>query len=76
MGVSVGGGVTVGAGVDAAMKSDPTITASFLGPNEETDIEGQIRIIESAISSKVDAIAVALTHAQRARFAAAVASAR
>lgn len=56
---------TVGAGVDAAMKADPTITASFLGPNEETDIEGQIRIIESAISSKVDAIAVAPSQADQ-----------
>ena len=56
---------TVGAGVDAAMKTDPTIKASFLGPNEETDIEGQIRIIESAISSKVDAIAVAPSQADQ-----------
>lgn len=56
---------TVGAGVEAAMKSDPTIKASFLGPNEETDIEGQIRIIESAISSKVDAIAVAPSQADQ-----------
>ena len=56
---------TVGAGVDAAMKADPTITASFLGPNEETDIEGQIRIIESAIASKVDAIAVAPSQADQ-----------
>ncbi len=56
---------TVGAGVDAAMKTDSTIKASFLGPNEETDIEGQIRIIESAISSKVDAIAVAPSQADQ-----------
>jgi len=55
----------VGAGVDAAMQSDPTIKASFLGPNEETDIEGQIRIIESAIASKVDAIAVAPSQADQ-----------
>lgn len=55
----------VGAGVDAAMASDPTITASFLGPNEETDIEGQIRIIESAIASRVDAIAVAPSQADQ-----------
>ena len=56
---------TVGAGVEAAMKTDPSITASFLGPNEETDIEGQIRIIESQIASKVDAIAVAPSQADQ-----------
>ena len=56
---------TVGAGVDAAMKTDPTIKASFLGPNEETDIEGQIRIIESQISAKVDALAVAPSQADQ-----------
>lgn len=55
----------VGAGVEAAMAADPTITASFLGPNEETDIEGQIRIIESAIASKVNAIAVAPSQADQ-----------
>jgi ribose transport system substrate-binding protein len=55
----------VGAGVEAAMAADPTITASFLGPNEETDIEGQIRIIESAIASKVSAIAVAPSQADQ-----------
>jgi ribose transport system substrate-binding protein len=55
----------VGAGVDAAMAADPTINASFLGPNEETDIEGQIRIIESAIASKVSAIAVAPSQADQ-----------
>ena len=41
------------------------IKASFLGPNEETDIEGQIRIIESAIAAKVDAIAVAPSQADQ-----------
>jgi ribose transport system substrate-binding protein len=56
---------TVGAGVDQAMKTDPTIKASFLGPNEETDIEGQIRIIESQISAKVDALAVAPSQADQ-----------
>ena len=56
---------TVGAGVEAAMKADPSITASFLGPNEETDIEGQIRIIESQISAKVDALAVAPSQADQ-----------
>ncbi len=56
---------TVGAGVEQAMKTDPTITASFLGPNEETDIEGEIRIIESQISAKVDAIAVAPSQADQ-----------
>ncbi len=56
---------TVGAGVDAAMQADPTIKASFLGPNEETDIEGQIRIIESQISAKVDALAVAPSQADQ-----------
>jgi ribose transport system substrate-binding protein len=55
----------VGAGVEVAMANDPTITASFLGPNEETDIEGQIRIIESAIASKVNAIAVAPSQADQ-----------
>ncbi len=55
----------VGAGVEQAMQADPTIKASFLGPNEETDIEGQIRIIESAIASKVDAIAVAPSQADQ-----------
>ena len=56
---------TVGAGVEAAMQADPTIKASFLGPNEETDIEGQIRIIESQISAKVDALAVAPSQADQ-----------
>jgi ribose transport system substrate-binding protein len=56
---------TVGAGVEQAMQGDPTIKASFLGPNEETDIEGQIRIIESQISAKVDALAVAPSQADQ-----------
>ena len=56
---------TVGAGVEQAMKTDPTIKASFLGPNEETDIEGEIRIIESQISAKVDALAVAPSQADQ-----------
>ena len=56
---------TVGAGVEAAMKADPSIKASFLGPNEETDIEGQIRIIESQISAGVDALAVAPSQADQ-----------
>jgi ribose transport system substrate-binding protein len=55
----------VGAGVDEAMKTDPTIEATFLGPNEETDIEGQIRIIEAQISAKVDALAVAPSQADQ-----------
>lgn len=55
----------VGAGVEEAMKSDPSIVAEFLGPNEETDIEGQIRIIEAQISAKVDALAVAPSQADQ-----------
>jgi ribose transport system substrate-binding protein len=55
----------VGKGVDQAMKDDPTITATFLGPNEETDIEGEIRIVEAQISAKVDAIAVAPSQADQ-----------
>ncbi|WP_162844820.1 sugar ABC transporter substrate-binding protein, partial [Pelolinea submarina] len=55
----------VGAGVDQAMVDDPTIEAEFLGPNEETDIEGQIRIIEAQISAKVDALAVAPSQADQ-----------
>ncbi len=55
----------VGAGVDQAMLDDPTIEATFLGPNEETDIEGQIRIIEAQISAKVDALAVAPSQADQ-----------
>ena len=55
----------VGAGVDQAMIDDPTIEATFLGPNEETDIEGQIRIIEAQISAKVDALAVAPSQADQ-----------
>lgn len=55
----------VGAGVDEAMKTDPNIEAEFLGPNEETDIEGQIRIIEAQISAKVDALAVAPSQADQ-----------
>ncbi len=55
----------VGAGVDQAMKTDPTIKATFLGPNEETDIEGQIRIIEAQISARVDALAVAPSQADQ-----------
>jgi ribose transport system substrate-binding protein len=53
----------VGQGVQDAMKSDPNIQATFLGPNEETDIEGEIRILEAQISAKVDAIAVAPSQA-------------
>lgn len=55
----------VGQGVDDAMAADPTIKATFLGPNEETDIEGQIRFIEAQISAKVDAIAVAPSQADQ-----------
>ena len=55
----------VGAGVEDAMKADPTIEATFTGPNEETDIEGQIRMIEAQISAKVDAIAVAPSQADQ-----------
>jgi ribose transport system substrate-binding protein len=55
----------VGTGVDAAMQSDPNIKATFLGPNEETDIEGQIRIIEAQISAQVDALAVAPSQADQ-----------
>lgn len=55
----------VGSGVDEAMAEDPTIKATFLGPNEETDIEGQIRFIEAQISAKVDAIAVAPSQADQ-----------
>jgi ribose transport system substrate-binding protein len=55
----------VGSGVDEAMAEDPTIEATFLGPNEETDIEGQIRFIEAQISAKVDAIAVAPSQADQ-----------
>ena len=47
------------------MADDPTIEAEFLGPNEETDIEGQIRIIEAQISAKVDALAVAPSQADQ-----------
>jgi len=55
----------VGAGVEAAMKTDPTVKATFLGPNEETDIEGQIRFIEAQIAAKVDALAVAPSQADQ-----------
>ncbi len=55
----------VGSGVADAMAADPTIEASFLGPNEETDIEGQIRIVEAQISAKVDALAVAPSQADQ-----------
>ncbi len=55
----------VGQGVQDAMTQDPSITATFLGPNEETDVEGEIRIIEAQISAKVDAIAVAPSQADQ-----------
>jgi ribose transport system substrate-binding protein len=55
----------VGQGVTDATKADPNITATFLGPNEETDIEGEIRILEAQISAKVDAIAVAPSQADQ-----------
>ena len=55
----------VGAGVEDAMKKDPNIEATFTGPNEETDIEGQIRMIEAQISAKVDALAVAPSQADQ-----------
>ena len=31
----------VGAGVEDAMKADPTIKATFLGPNEETELKAR-----------------------------------
>ncbi|HEX9013578.1 MAG TPA: sugar ABC transporter substrate-binding protein [Anaerolineaceae bacterium] len=55
----------VGQGVQDAVKSDPNIQATFLGPNEETDVEGEIRILEAQISAKVDAIAVAPSQADQ-----------
>ena len=55
----------VGSGVEDAMAKDSTIEATFLGPNEEIDIEGQIRIIEAQISAKVDALAVAPSQADQ-----------
>ena len=55
----------VGSGVEDAMAKDSTIEATFLGPNEETDIEGQIRIIEAQISAKVDALAIAPSQADQ-----------
>lgn len=56
---------TVEAGVNQAAEQDPNITTSFRGPNAETDIEGQIRIIEAAISEGVDALAVAPSQADQ-----------
>jgi ribose transport system substrate-binding protein len=55
----------VGAGVTEAMNKDANLEATFLGPNEETDIEGQIRIIEAQISANVDALAVAPSQADQ-----------
>ncbi len=55
----------VGSGVDSAMVKDPTIEATFTGPNEETDIEGEIRMVEAAISAQVDAIAIAPSQADQ-----------
>ncbi|HMN11809.1 MAG TPA: sugar ABC transporter substrate-binding protein [Bellilinea sp.] len=55
----------VGQGVADASKADPNIETTFTGPNEETDIEGEIRMVEAAISSKVNAIAVAPSQADQ-----------
>ena len=56
---------TVGDGVTAASQGDPNIKTTFLGPNEETDIQGQIGIIEAQISQGVDALAVAPSQADQ-----------
>ncbi|GAC1554034.1 MAG: hypothetical protein NVS2B7_30000 [Herpetosiphon sp.] len=56
---------TVGKGVSQASQQDPSIKSTFQGPNEETDIEGQIRVLEAAISQKVSAIAVAPSQANQ-----------
>lgn len=56
---------TVCAGLEQATQADPSITTSCQGPNEESDVEGQIRIIEAAISSNPAAIAVAPSQADQ-----------
>lgn len=56
---------TVGKGVEQASQGDPSITTSFQGANEETDIEGQIRVLEAAISQGVSALAVAPSQADQ-----------
>jgi ribose transport system substrate-binding protein len=56
---------TVCAGLDQATQADPSITTNCQGPNEESDVEGQIRIIEAAISSNPAAIAVAPSQADQ-----------
>lgn len=55
----------VGKGVEDAMSANPNLKVSFLGPNEEIDIEGQIRILEAQIASQVDALAVAPSQADQ-----------
>lgn len=56
---------TVGQGVTAASQQDPSIKTTFEGANEETDIEGQIRVLEAAISQQVSALAVAPSQADQ-----------
>jgi ribose transport system substrate-binding protein len=56
---------TVGQGVTQASQQDPSIKTTFQGANEEIDIEGQIRVLEAAISQKVSALAVAPSQADQ-----------
>lgn len=50
--------VSVEAGANAAA-ADLGVTITFNGPNTETDLDGQIKMIEDAIMKGADAIAVA-----------------
>ena len=50
---------SVHAGAIAAMRENPGYTVIWNGPASETDYEGQIKIVDSAINQHVDAICLA-----------------
>jgi ribose transport system substrate-binding protein len=52
---------TVKAGADAAAK-EFNAEIQWKGPSEETDVTGQVKILENAITQKVDAIVMAAVH--------------
>ena len=50
---------SVHAGAIAAMRENPGYEIIWNGPASETDFDGQIQIVESAINQQVDAICLA-----------------
>ncbi len=52
-------------GCQAAAEANPNITVSLEGASEETDVEGQIRVLETLITQRPAAIAVAPSQADQ-----------